>query len=176
MSNRLVVLMSTLGLAACSGLDIDPISPEEAMAVHQDDTAAKGYLVYHPMVVVEIKEATLCVAYNNDGKCTDVRAICTLGSVITLPDYSKPYLVSTTGGLGKVGIDIKIEDGWRLGGIKNEVDNTAALTAIKDIATPAFSPATKTVTKDCEKAGLYKVVLENNETKLVQLESILKFR
>jgi len=47
----------------------------------------------------------------------------------------KPYLIDVKSGLGKAGTDVTIIDGWRLGNVKDNSDNTAILGNLVTLAT-----------------------------------------
>jgi hypothetical protein len=100
-------------LGGCAGLDIRPLTREQAASVHAGGGPA-GYIVYAPMTVIEVSD--------RDG--------CRAGAPFQLPDYSKPYLVRSRSGLGRNGVDIAISEGWMLGGIKDTSDNGALLDAV----------------------------------------------
>jgi hypothetical protein len=46
--------------AGCVGLDITPLSPAEETSSHAGGTNLRGYIVYEPMVVVEVSQKELC--------------------------------------------------------------------------------------------------------------------
>ena len=137
-------------ISGCAGLDIRPISKKQADQVHNIDNSMEGYIVYQPMVLVEVINKEICTN-QKDGDCISVGNICGYGQVIYLPDYSKPYLVDSSNGFGKAGVDIQIKDGWMLAGLKDTSDNTALLNKIL----PDVSTSKKSDTDTCEKPGLY---------------------
>ena len=69
-----------LVLAGCSGVDIRPISPALEAAAHARDGAASGYVVYGPMVVVEVALREVCVMRNDKGVCVEQEARCAAGA------------------------------------------------------------------------------------------------
>lgn len=160
MLKNLSVSIAAVSLAGCAGLDIASLSIEAANDAHSQGKEVKGYIVYHPMVVVEVAEKELCVVKNEKGQCTNVKNVCGVGEPKVLPDYSKPYLLTPKSGLGKAGVDVKIEEGWRLGGIKGESDNTAllgVLAAAGGIGTSGQGPVSDAAISGCSDSGLYQL-------------------
>ncbi len=145
--NGFVASLAVL-LGGCAGVDIVPIPPEEAAGVHRKD-APRGYIVYAPMVVVEIK--------------ADKAGGCAVGTTMVLPDYRRPYRVRVRNGFGKSGVDLEFQDGWLLGRVKESADNTAVLSAL----TEAFQAQAV----NCPAAGLYRVNPDSGA-----LERVLAYR
>ena len=157
-------------LAGCSGVDIRPITPALEHEAHTRGGAASGYVVYGPMVVVEVGLREVCVMRNEKGACVEHEARCAAGAPFVLPDLSKPFLVDIRNGFGKAGVDLAITDGWRLGQIKADVDNTAILGTIEKLVPLLRSADGATRRKgDCGATGLYRVALEGGTVKLVPL-------
>lgn len=154
----LVALIASL--AGCGGLEISSLSVEKAENAHKSgpDEKVSGYIVYHPMIVVAVKKEKVIT---EDGTSPVIK--CVVGKPQTLPDYEKPFLLRLKPGIGKSSVDLKIEDGWRLAGIKTEADNTAWLTFAKDMATggrllPQESAA---AIEEC-KPGLYRLSIDDS--------------
>ena len=159
-------------LAGCAGLDITTLRPEQ---VDQARTTAgkelNGYVVYEPIVVVEVSLKDVCVAGKDEkGKCkADTVIQCSASTPFLLPDYSKPYLVRSKNGFGKAGVDVAISDGWRLGSIKDNSDNTAVLGTIEKVL--GFkSNMVSTEDATCKAPGLYQVILKNGSPDLRPLK------
>lgn len=146
-------------LAGCGGLEISSLTVEDATNAHLNEKVP-GYIVYHPMIAV------------------DVNKECKVGAPKTLPDYKKPFLLKLTQGIGKFSVDLKIEDGWRLDGIKTEADNTALLETLKDkLSVESVLPGEKEkrdpskapdVSEKCE-PGLYKLSFVNEGIALLPI-------
>lgn len=148
-----LVILLTL-LAGCGGLEISSLTVDEAKNAHKPKSESgkkvPGYIVYHPMIVVDV---------NKD---------CKIGEPKTLPDYEKPFLLKLTQGIGKFSVDLKIEDGWRLDGIKAESDYTALLEAVQRMEVLATQPRVNRQgtnregdgSGECE-PGLYKLFIES---------------
>jgi hypothetical protein len=166
---RLVPLvLAGFVLSGCAGVSIKPIPVTAAQNAHDNPTNLSGYIVYHPMVVVEIGEREICVAKGSDGKCAKSELRCAVGQPFTLPDYTKPYLIDITSGLGKAGAEVEIVEGWRLGKVKDQSDNTGILAFIQKIAEAkvlTVEPGQPT-TPACKRAGLYRVGTEAGKVKL----------
>lgn len=161
-------------LAGCAGLEISSLSVKKAKNAHKPDNGVNGYIVYHPMIVVELAEKELCIEKSKSGKCTKVKTVCGMGKPTLFPDYSKPFLLNPRSGFGKAGIDVKIEDGWRLGSIKDNSNNTAllsALVAAGGIKTQSLNPAGES-SGGCSEPGLYQLSFKKGKMKM---ESILKY-
>ena len=157
--NILVPLLAAC-VAGCSGLEITPLSPAEEAASHAGATGLRGYIIYAPMVVVEVSQKEVCSAQDAKGRCTGDSVIsCSAGTPFVMPDTSKPFLVNSKSGLGKAGVDIAISNGWQLGSIKDNTDNTALLgTLEKIIALGAKSIAREGAAGQCKASGLYRVI------------------
>ena len=163
------VVAGACALAGCSGVDIRPISPDLERQAHTRDGTASGYVVYGPMVVVEIAVREVCVAKNDRGACTEQEARCSAGAPFVLPDLDKPFLVDVRNGFGKAGVDLTIADGWRLSSIKDQSDNTAILGAIeKSALARTFDTAARRV-GGCSAPGIYRVVTKGSGVTLEPL-------
>ena len=163
------IAAGALALAGCSGVDIRPISPALEREAHTRDGAASGYVVYGPMMVVEVTPREVCVTKPEKGACaTETR--CAVGTPFALPDLAKPFLVDIKSGFGKSGVDLTIVNGWMLGGIKDHSDNTAILSLLEKVAMPALrdsgDPAKRAA---CSAAGLYRVDIDGANVKLSPL-------
>lgn len=156
----LLASIFTAFMAGCAGLEVGSLSTEAAKNAHTQGNELNGYIVYHPMVVVEIGEKELCVERNDKGQCKKIKTTCGVGDLKSLPDYSKPYLLAPKAGLGKIGIEVTIEEGWRLGGIKDESDNTAllgVLAAAVGIESAIEGAVSAVPISGCSDPGLYQV-------------------
>lgn len=161
-----------VAMSGCAGLDITPISKTKADAAHQEGSdRMQGYIVYEPMVVVEVSE--VCVEKDDKGKCKDGSGTrCSAGTPFTLPDYSKPYLLNVRSGFGKAGVEVAITNGWQLGNIKDNSDNTAVLGFIEKalgFKSTAHFGAPSGQGK-CSVPGLYRVTLEPSGMTLVPVK------
>jgi hypothetical protein len=157
-------------VAGCAGLDITPISPEADQAAHAG-TPLQGYVIYAPMVVVEVARKTVCGKTKADGQCEGTPAItCTASAPFTLPDPSKPFLLNSRSGFGKAGVEVTITNGWQLGNIKDNSDNTAILALIEKLLPlrGAMIAATAQAPDEC-KAGLYRVTYDGASLRLEEL-------
>lgn len=167
-----IIFVGLFILVGCTVAYIKPISAERARNAHTTDTDDKGYIVYSPAVIVEIKEDAICPKKDADGKCSEPKIVCKISDKpILLPDYSKPFLIRPQSGFGKTNVEISINDGWMLGKVTDKSDNTAVLDNVIK-AVKGVTALTKGVSKaeGCPKAGLYK--LEYSKGNL-QLEPLL---
>lgn len=141
MRNGLSVQIAVLALAGCAGLDIQPLTPQQAAAAHAGNGPA-GYIVYAPMTVVEISD--------RDG--------CRVGAPFQLPDYARPYRLRSRSGLGRSGVDVSIADGWMLGGFKDTSDNTALLGTAGQLLGMRGGNGGTPPAGGCRAPGLYRLV------------------
>ena len=153
-------------LAGCGGIDVRPISQERALGAHDTGGDERGYIVYEPVVVVEVGPRQVCNATDSKGKCA-LHTQCVAGAPFILPDYSRPYLLSAKAGLGKTGLDMTIVDGWRLGSLKDTSDNGAILGALEKLA--ARGATDEAGVSGCKAAGLYRVVAERGDLTLAPM-------
>lgn len=165
------VVMPAL-LAGCAGLEITTLRPEQVdQARKSADKALDGYVLYEPVVVVEVSLKDVCVAGKDEkGNCKAATVVqCSASTPFLLPDYSRPYLVRSKNGFGKAGVDVAISDGWRLGSIKDNSDNTAVLGTIEKIfGIKSIAPSADGAT--CKAPGLYQVTLESGAPALRPLK------
>ncbi|MHB1185726.1 MAG: hypothetical protein ACYC4A_13620 [Desulfobulbia bacterium] len=149
-------------IVGCAGLDITPISPADEVAAHAGGTNLKGYIIYEPMVVVEVSPKELCIKKDDKGTCTETTTTCSAGAPFILPDTSKPFLVNVRSGFGTTGVDVTIANGWQLGNFKDNSDNTALLGTVEKVL--GFSlkggiPVGTPSKGECKDPGLYRVTL-----------------
>lgn len=148
-------------LVGCGGLRMTSITTERAAMAHQKETAVPGYIVYHPLLVVTLKE--------DKGTCKID------GKPTMMPDYSKPFLLEIEPGLSNTNVDLRIEDGWRLGGATSKIDNTGWVQlALQLGAVAAFNKETEEngETKKKETAcrpGLNGLVVEDGKMRFEPL-------
>ncbi len=153
-------LLLATSIAGCGGLEITPISAAEEAAAHAGGTDLKGYIIYEPMVVVEVSQKELCSGQDERGICKGATTVtCSAGTPFLLPDTSKPFLVNVRSGFGKTAVDVAITNGWQLGSIKDSSDNTALLGTLEKII-PLLggrSIAREATVGQCRTPGLYRV-------------------
>ena len=175
MKRLFIIFVGLFIFAGCAGTYIKPISAERAQNAHTTDTDDKGYIVYSPVVIVEIKEDTICLKKDADGKCSEPKIVCKISEKpILLPDYSKPFLVRPQAGFGKTDVEISIVDGWRLDKVTDKSDNTAVLDsvikAVKEVTSltkGVQAPSDKI--EGCAKTGLYRLEYSKGKIELVPL-------
>ncbi|MEW6077653.1 MAG: hypothetical protein AB1724_07575 [Thermodesulfobacteriota bacterium] len=161
MNKSLLLLLILASIAGCAGLDITPISPTDEIAAHSGDKKLKGYVVYEPMVVVEVSQKEVCGEKDDKGNCKGATYItCAAGAPFLLPDTSKPFLVNVRSGFGKTGVDVAITNGWQIGNIKDESDNTALLGTVEKLLDAAIKKGISPdpISGKCKAPGLYHVV------------------
>ncbi len=138
-----VVALLLVVLAGCGGLKITSLTAEQAEKAHKDGKVA-GYIVYHPMLVVRLAETCEIT-----------------GDPVVLPDYHKPFLLEIERGLGRSNVDLRIEDGWRFGGVKTEADNTALLKGA--VAGRPSSGLFPKESKETCTPGFYKLIVKDKK-------------
>lgn len=164
-------VLITVALTGCAGLSIAPISPDKANKAHTDGASVSGYIVYHPMVVVEVAEREVCLKRGAKGECEKSETRCAVGSPFVMPDYSKPYVVDIKSGFGKAGAEVEIVDGWRLGKAKDTADNTAVLGLLEKIAeAKILKAAPQDGVAKCKVPGLYRVSISDGVVELAPLK------
>jgi hypothetical protein len=166
------IMVTACVVAGCSGVAIRPISPDVERSAHEKDGGATGYVVYGPMIVVEVVEREVCVSKNDKGACAQTETRCAIGEPKVLPDLAKPFLVDIKSGFGKAGVDVTIVDGWRLGNVKDNSDNSAILGLVEKLAVPLMARAETGAAsrrRDCRAPGLYRVEIEGTVVRLAPL-------
>lgn len=157
----IATVVATFILSGCAGVNIKPISRDQAVNAHTEGSTASGYIVYEPIVVVEISQKDVCVDKDDKGNCKSQETRCSAGAPFVLPDYSKPYLVDAKSGFGKSGVEITITDGWRLGNIKDNSDNTAVLGTVEKLIGLKSALITESAkSNNCQAPGLYRVTVD----------------
>lgn len=172
MKRLFVCIAVSVLLAGCAGLEITTLQTSQvADARKPDGKALDGYVLYEPIVVVEVSIKDVCTAGKDEkGNCKAATVVqCSASTPFLLPDYSRPYLVRSKNGFGKAGVDVAISDGWRLGSIKDNSDNTAVLGTVEKLfgiksAVPSAGE------KTCKAPGLYRVDLEDGAPALKVLK------
>lgn len=171
-----LLFLFLLMFAGCAGIDIKPITADRAKNAHNTGTDDKGYIVYSPVVIIEIKEEAICLEQDANGKCVKSKTVCKAEKLpYLLPDYSKPFLVRPQSGFGKTDVELSIKDGWCLDSVKDKSDNAAVLDnvikAVKEVSDiTKHTTESSYKTEGCPKSGLYR--LEYSEGNLV-LEPLL---
>lgn len=163
MKTYFLLPMMAVCLSGCAGLDITPISAADDQAAHSGNSTLKGYVVYGPMIVVEVTRKEICIDKDENGTCTGGTEItCSAGKPFALPDPTKPFLLQSRSGLGKAGVDVTINDGWQLGNIKDNSDNTALLGTVGTLlGIKAATVATGNgASGSCKASGLYRVTIK----------------
>lgn len=173
MKQHVVAVAIAVALTGCAGLEITTLQPAQVSdARGSAGKALDGYVLYEPVVVIEVSVKDVCTAGRDDkGNCKAATVVqCSASIPFLLPDYSRPYLVRSKNGFGKAGVDITISDGWRLGGVKDNSDNTALLGTIEKLLGTSAVALRQSDEKTCKEPGLYRAILEKNELKLIPLK------
>lgn len=157
-----VILLLAAALTACAGLDITPVSPDQVKSAHHGDARLDGYVVYAPMIVMELgmSEGT----------------ICSVGKPFLVPDLSSPFVVNTRTGLGSTSVVLSIKDGWLLTSVTNRSGNAAVERFLENLPTllskamktAGITAAKKAPTAECTPA-LYRVDVDNDKVFLTRL-------
>lgn len=170
MKRHSLLALIAASVAGCAGLDITPLSPDQDKAAHAGGTALKGYVIYAPMVVVEVTRKTVCSKPKPDGQCEGTLEVtCTAGTPFTMPDPTRPFLVNAQSGFGKAGVEVTITNGWQLGSLKDNSDNTAILGLIEKLLPLRAVPALAAPSPDTCKAGLYRATYDGQNVKLTDV-------
>lgn len=128
-----VIVVGAAATSGCAGLDIVPITKQQAQTAH-DGSGKAGYIVYHPLLLVRVGSELRCPQDKMpDGKCDRNNATieyCEVSAPFLFPDYERPYRVTSKAGLGKAGVEVSIMNGWMLSSFKDNSDNTALLSEL----------------------------------------------
>jgi hypothetical protein len=109
---KLIYILLIILLLLMSCASIKSITPEEALNAHTKLHSVDGYIVFHPLVVVEVSEN--CIAAKS----------------FLLPNYNRPFLVTIRAPfIGSPG-SMVVEDGWRLSNLGGSTGTAAALGAL----------------------------------------------
>jgi hypothetical protein len=168
----LLSLFLPVSLCACAGVDVTPLTAVQAQHMHAGGQAPAGYVVYAPMVVVEVTQQEVCVAKDDKGHCQAQETRCVAGKPFSLPDETRPYLVSLRSGLGKAGSQIEITDGWMLGGLRDAADGTASLGLVQKLLSLRMAEGAAGAAGGghaCAAAGLYRASLQGAQVTLQPL-------
>lgn len=136
-----MVMASALGLTGCAGIDI-----------HDESADKDGYVVYSPLVIVEVKK-----------EIKDGQEFCAISQPFVLPDYSKPFRIDLKSGFGKAGTELSITNGWLLSSVKDNSDNAKVMEYVSGLTDKAFGfmkredGGDKGMKGAACKPGLYKV-------------------
>lgn len=148
MKRTACILIFVMASTGCASMSIQPISASK-VAAWEGENGPKGYVVYHPLLALEISEKRECA---DDKDCKNPVYSCSAGKPFYMPDFTKPYEITSKAGLGKAGMDVSIVDGWQLSSAKDSSDNTAFLSAISTIFKPSGLDGGG---KRCDTQGLY---------------------
>lgn len=135
MQRIIAVFLATIVLSGCSGMSIQPINPD-MRNYFTAGNSPNGYVVYEPTLYVSVVDGP--------------NGTCVISKSFVLPDYSRPYRLSSSRGFGKSGVEFSIADGWMLSNAKDNSDNSAVLAALSKATGMGF------VADKCEK-GIYKL-------------------
>ena len=171
MKQTLLATSICLVVCGCSGLELRAMEPKEVNGLFGGGNRTAGYVIYEPMVVVEISDETPCLKKEGE-KCIEKGAPkCTVGAPIYLPNYERPYIVNSKSGFGKAGVDVAINNGWQIGAIKDNSDNSSLLPFVTSV-TGTYADGEKAA--GCKEPGLYRLISIDNkpEGQRVKLEKL----
>ncbi len=174
----LLSLALPASLCACAGVDVTALTAAQARHMHAGGVVPAGYVVYAPMVVVEVTQEEVCVAKDDKGHCQAQETRCVAGKPFVLPDESRPYLVSLRSGLGKPGSQIDITDGWMLGRMRDDADGTGSLGLVQKLLGLRLGQGVGAGAGGhaCMAAGLYRATLEGSaDAAHVALQALLLY-
>ncbi len=111
MKKLILIMLGVVFLGGCSSLNINPITAKQAKDAHKENNNIEGYIVYAPEVYVSV---------------TNLEKECKI-STLLMPNTERPFSVDIKEGLGKINATINITDGWMLGTVSANIDNTSVL-------------------------------------------------
>lgn len=127
------LLVGSLLLTSCASYTIQPISNEKAAWPTGKDKADDGYIFYQPELYFAATITTEATK-DKEGKETAKETINV--APLYLPNYTKPYRVTTFNFLAKADFAFDFENGWKLTKLADKSDNsTLANTLAGDLKT-----------------------------------------
>jgi len=109
-----LALVTTLFTGGCASYDIQPIAASTLKEWGgEKGSLPSGYIIYQPELYF-----SATITQESSGKQT------VTVSPLFLPNYQKPYRLTTHNFLGKADFTFALENGWKLTQISDKSDNT----------------------------------------------------
>lgn len=139
----LALVAASAGAGGCAAYKVTPVSHKAVMDSHSccngDKGGPEGYVVYAPKLFLLATRTPVEAKKGEDG-AANVPPAYTV-TPMWLPDYSRPYRVTTEVFLAKGNFKFTFKDGWQLVGVETEQDSTAALAALSGLVQSAIAAA-----------------------------------
>lgn len=113
-------LMAALLTGGCAYYKIQPIPPASLEAWSKTNGLPDGYIFYQPELYFS---ATILTEAAKAGSSGQPRQTVTV-TPLYLPNYQKPFRVTTRNFLAKSDFSFNFENGWKLTQISDQVDNS----------------------------------------------------
>jgi hypothetical protein len=154
LSIAILVLASIL--SGCAHVQFDKLNDN---GNNDGGNYGDGIVVYQP-------RPFLLVAENAEGTLTS--------SIIYLPDYEKGYVIRPKAGIGKVDLNLKLDQGWNLVEYGNTADSRLPETVASLAgAIPGISPAEDQPSERGPMGpGLYRIVYDDGGMKVSGLKKV----
>ena len=112
-------LAAVLLTGGCAYYKIQPVPPESLADWGKSNSSREGYIFYQPELYFE---ATLSTDATNTGSSANPKPAVAV-TPIYLPNYQKPFRVTTRNFLAKSDFTFNFENGWKLTQISDRADN-----------------------------------------------------
>ena len=157
-----VSLMTAFLTGGCASYDIQPIAASTLKEWNNDKKSLpSGYIIYQPELYFSVS-----ITETSQGQTLTV-------TPLFLPNYQKPYRITTHNFLGKADFAFTLTDGWKLTQLSDKSDNTTLANTLASqlktiltaggIADVKFAPGTAPKTRTIlyrpvfdEKTGFFK--------------------
>lgn len=133
------LLLATLLLCSCAGYNISPVPASQASDKDWGTSGnhSNGYLIFQPELY--FKAVITPAVKDANGKETSPQTV-TL-SPFYLPNYKKPYRVTTYNFLAKADFTFAFTDGWQLISIADKSDNSTVANTLANQLSAILSTA-----------------------------------
>lgn len=135
-AGRLALVAASAGVGGCAAYKVTPVSHDAVVKAHEGG-GPEGYVVYALKLFLLASRAP--VEGKKDGQSAADASPAYTVTPMWLPDYSRPYRVTTEVFLAKGDFKFAFKDGWQLLGVETEQDSTAALAALSGLVQSAIA-------------------------------------
>ena len=127
------ISLAALLTGGCAWYKIQPISADSVNNWGKTNGPAEGYIFYQPELYFAATIVTESTGSTNKQNVTV--------TPIWLPNYQKPYRVTTRNILAKADFTFNFENGWKLNSIADKGDNTTVATTLASQLTTVLKAA-----------------------------------
>jgi hypothetical protein len=156
------LLLLPVLMAGCAGYRIQPISGAEVSRWGDPRSPlSEGYVFYQPELYFAAT-ITLETEKDKDGREQLKESVSV--APLYLPNYQKPYRLTTHNILAKADFGFEFENGWKLTKLSDKSDNATVASSLagelKTLLSATGLPVTKTVTGSKRRVVLYRPVFD----------------